>query len=359
MLIVSLSCLIAAWLLNRWSCQQAEKASRGGGAGTFTAATGRSEPVWISARNLPWAFPEQHRSALLNGPYGKVPIKDVLQALAEVPGGPDLQMILQVLALRKPEALPLVRDRLKTGEMWEKHMLTKFLRLCPWPETMPELLALAQNRSEQWLARQGSLYSLGALGDASAGPQITAILREPDCPAGVQLAAISALARIGCTKAASAIRPFTEHEDKHVRLFANRALAELGQPVDQPFLLSALESADYLLRQEACEALGPVPDSEVSQKLERLAATDPHEGVRDAANRALLQRGIAGRTQSGKLDFLAAALDQAERHTATWIIQTMLKECGAGGRDFVQRLCGRDDYVGERSRALLTLNGSR
>jgi hypothetical protein len=296
---------------------------------------------------------------ILNSPYGKAPASEVIRALNEVPGGPEVQLMFLVLALRKQEALPLVKNGLRTGEMWEKHMLTKFLRTCPWPETKSELMALAQSRSEHWLARQGALYALGALGDESAGPQIAAILSEPDCPTGVQLVAISALARIGYREAASALRPFMEHDDIHVRLFANRALAELGEPVDKPFLFGALDSTDYLARQEACEALWPVADSDVTGRLRLLAANDPHEAVRDAAARSLLQRELTGRTQSGKLGLLAGALDQADRHTATWIVQTILNECGDGGRAFVERLGRRDDHVGERSRVLLTFNASR
>ena len=58
---------------------------------------------------------ERHCASILNGRYGKMPIAELLRALANTPGGPDIQLILQALALRKQEALPLVKEKLRTG----------------------------------------------------------------------------------------------------------------------------------------------------------------------------------------------------------------------------------------------------
>ena len=151
-------------------------------------------------------------------------------------GGSDVQVVFQALAFRKREALPAVKEMLRSGDTFEKHMVTKFLRLCPWPETKPELLALARETNEQWLPRQGALYALGALGYVSVGSELAVIPGEADCPKGVQLVAIATLARIGYKDGGSAIRPFLEDQDIHVRLFASRALCELGEPVNTDLL---------------------------------------------------------------------------------------------------------------------------
>jgi hypothetical protein len=270
-----------------------------------------------------------------------------------------LQTLFQVLALRKSEALPIVKERLRSGEMFEKHMLTKFLRLCPWPETKPELLALATDKAERWLPRQGALYALGALGDLSVGPEVAGVLGEADCPTGVQLVAIATLARIGYREGVDAIQPFTEGQDMHARLFASRALAEFGLPVNREFLISASQSGDYLVREEACEALAAVEGPDITGRLQSVATSDSHEAVRDAASQALLERDIRGRTPAEKLALLRRRLEGAERHDALWILQAIMAQCGDEGRAFLGSLASEDSRLGERSFAYLLFSESK
>jgi len=295
----------------------------------------------------------RQRSILTSSPYGTAPIKDVIRALKDTPGGPDIQLLFQVLALRKQEALPLVKEGLQTGEMWEKHILTKFLRLCPWPETKLELLALATAKTEHWLPRQGALYALGSLGDPSIGPEAVAILTAAESRDNLQMAAISTIARVGFRDGASAIGRFLEHDNIHVRLFATRALAELGEPVNKDFLLAALQNADYVVRQEASETLWAVAGQDITEKLQAVAKSDSNEAVRDAAAQSLLRREIQGRNAAEKVAILKSALDGTERLTALWVLRTMLEQGGEEGRAAVSQLTTRDDRLGERARAYL------
>jgi hypothetical protein len=299
----------------------------------------------------------QQRNEVTNSVYGTAPVKDLVSALAGARGGPEVQAMFQSLALRKAEALPVVKERLRTGAMFEKFKLTKFLQYCPWPETLPELVALARDKTQYWLPRQGALYALGALGDKAAGPAVAEILHELDCPQGVQLVAIAALARMNYRQAADAIRAFTQNDDIHVRLFAAHALAEWGEPVDHALLTTALQGDDYIARQEACEVLAVTTDP--PELLKRLSRDDPHEAVRDAANRALLVRQLRGETAEAKVAMLRDALPAAEPRTATWIVRTMLEEGGATGRAAVEELATHDDRLGERSRAYLLMAASR
>jgi HEAT repeat protein len=280
-------------------------------------------------------------------------VTNLVSALAQVRGGPEVQVMFQSLALRKAEALSTVKERLRTGTGYERFVLTKFLQSCPWPEALPELVALAGDATRHWLPRQGALYALAALGDRAAGPAVAAILHEPDCPPGVQLVAIAALARMDYREAAETIRGYTQKDDVHLRLFATRALAEWGEPVDQALLTAALQSNDYIARQEACEVLAVTPDS--AERLKRIARDDPHEAVRDAANRALLVRQLRGQTADAKAAALRAALPGTEPLTAAWIVRTMLAQGGPAGRAAVEELATHNDRLGERSRAYLIL----
>jgi hypothetical protein len=315
----------------------------------------RNDGFTNSARNAV----ERYRQGVLNGRFGKEPIEELVRALGKTQGGPDVQLIFQALALRKVEALPLVKEKLRTGEMWEKRMLTKFLGLCPWPETKEELLAVARNGSEHWLPRQGALYALGALGDPSIGPEVVAILGTPGSGVNLQMAAISTLSRIGYKAGAEAIEPFARSDNIHLRLFAIRAQAELGGTTDKVFLLSALRHEDYVARQEASEALWSAEGQDVTDALGAAAQGDFNEAVRDAASQALLRREIAGRNPAEKAEILEKSIAGAGRLTALWILRTVLDEGGASGRRFVETTAERDDFLGERSRAYLMLAESK
>jgi HEAT repeat protein len=238
-------------------------------------------------------------------------------------------------------------------------MLTKFLRLCPWSETRDELLALAQSETEHWLPRQDAVFALGALGDASAGPSVIAVLNSPQATINLQMAAVSTLSRIQSPDAAAVITPFTQAENIHLRLFATRALAELGETVDQGFLLSCLQSDDYVVRQEASETLWRIDGQDVSDALKAVAKGDSNEAVRDAASQALLRRDLTRRSPAEKTEILRRSLESTERLTALWILRTALEEGGIEGRLFVQAVAARDDLLGERSRVYLVLADSR
>ena len=299
------------------------------------------------------------RAEILSGPYGKTPIQDVVKALSDIPGGPELQLVYQTLAVRKAEALSLVKEKLKTGNWFEKHMMTKLLSYSPWPETYQELLDLMKSKKDHWLGRQGALYALGAMGKTEAGPDIAALLKEPDCPSGVQLVAIFTLARIGYQDGADSIRPYLKSKDIHLQLFASYALAEMGQPVDREILISSLDNQDYLIRKEACRALGPLKGDDITEVLNKMAKYDKNEAVRIEASQALIQRNMEGVNTSEKLFIMEKALETADRFTAVWLIQKIMDECGTEGLVFVQELAKRDDGIGERARAFLIMNDAQ
>ncbi|NLV46145.1 MAG: hypothetical protein GXY07_16785, partial [Candidatus Hydrogenedentes bacterium] len=286
------------------------------------------------------------------------PIGELVDALSAMTGGQDQQLALQKVIVRKKEALPVVTGKLQSGAWFEKHMMTKLLRCSPWLETRVELECLAASETDHWLAREGAVYALAELGDASAGPAILAVLNGPETPLSVQRVAVAALARIGYTAALADLSLLTQHEDVRMRLFANRALAELGGTADKAFLLSCLGDGDFTVREDACGALAMVAGEDVAMALADRAAGDVNSAVRDAAAQALLQRRSGEQKSDGdRLNILKAGLETADRHTAIWIVKTILRECGLEGLNYVQSLALRGDYIGERARAFLVWAG--
>ena len=317
------------------------------------AAPSDSRSAAPASVTAPSACMDRIQSQVMKGRYGKAPIEDVVKALRDVSGGPGIQDVFMALCVRKKEALPLIRGEMKTGDIQEKQMITKLLRYSPWAETYPELIEMATAKDMHYQARAGALYALGAMDRPSAGPEIEKILAEPGCPPVVQQVAISALARIGDKEAAAAIQPFLQNENIHTRLFANWALGRLGADVDRPFLLQSLDSQDYTVREESIQALGALGDPQIQDRLIALASHDPNQSVRSAARQALLEEKLQGKRDSDKAAILEGALSSPERKLTPWIIQTLIRQCGAEGIQKVEQLSQRDDYVGDRARAFL------
>ncbi len=347
----------------------------------FGVALGQAETVLTGAGLIIGALSEEYSDTVLSGhvlcqypdagaevPYGsKVdvilssnqrPISDLVNDLSSMTGGQKLQHALQEVILRKGEALPFVMVKLREGAWFEKHIMTKLLRCSPWPEVSSELVRIASSEEEHWLVREGALYALAELGDVAAGPAIHVILTAAGTPAGVRRVAVAALARIGYTGALDNLRSLAKGVDIRMRLFANRALVELGMAGDTAFLLAALDDEDAIVREEAGAALALAPGENIAGELAAVADNDANAAVRGAAREALLRRQArAQKSEGGRLLVFQKALDTADRHTAAWIIRTTLNECGEEGCAYVRELALRDDYVGERARTFLVWSG--
>ncbi|HPB32145.1 MAG TPA: HEAT repeat domain-containing protein [Candidatus Sumerlaeota bacterium] len=293
------------------------------------------------------------RERVLSGRYGTVPIEELVDALGKSMGGPDLPEILRALAVRKQEALPLVKEKLHTGDWWEKHMMTKLLRYCPWSETFDDLIMLAQSTEDHFLGRQGALFALGAMGDQKAGPQIAELLRDPNLHPDIHLTALTILAILRYSNGLEEIRPYTNSADLQIRIFANRALNELGQPCDKAFLLSCLESEDYVLRVEACAALADINGDDITDLLNSLAEKDFYQAVRNTAKQALIQRQMKGLSESEKMSILKSSLNDADYDSSVWVMLAMLEECGNSGRIYLENVAQQEGPLAERAMTFL------
>ncbi len=299
------------------------------------------------------------REDVLAGTYGRMPIQDLLAAYRDTPGGREIQEIMKAIVVRKEEALPLILEQFRSGTTWEKTVATKLLSASPWPEAYEGLLRMAQSKDQRAMVRQGALFALGALGKVEAGESIVEILQEPGLSPAIQLPAISALGRMGYGEGADVLKGFTTNGTGQVRVFAWRALSELGEPVDRDYLVEQLDDKDYAVREDACGALALVEGDEVEKRLRRMAEQDENQAVRQGAHQALIRRGMRGRTDSENVALLREELSKAEWHTQPWIVRTLLDECGAEGRVAVEAMAVKEDRLGVQAGTYLIWNAAR
>ena len=298
------------------------------------------------------------RQSIIDGPHGRMPVQQLVDATL-TSQGPVLEKAYLALALRKEEALPAVTEKLRTGLPHEKRAMTKVLRYLGWSEAVPALIEIVTSDTEHSLARIGSLYALGAIGDQSVGPTLIDTLHEPERSPTEKGITIATLARLGFHGAVPSIAPFTAHRNRLVRIFAVRALAELGEQPNAQVLLDALESDDYLVRQEACAALGSVGGGDSVARLEEVVRVDPHSSVREHARVALFMIRMKALPFSKHAAFLQNLLRDKDRKVRSWALSALATGCGEEGREALRRLAEDDSRLGEKSVVhLLVLEGA-
>lgn len=320
---------------------------------------GRGQPETETTQPVPGADPVAAlRQSIIDGPHGRMPVQQLVDATL-TSQGPVLEKTYLALALRKEEALPAVTEKLRTGLPHEKRAMAKVLRHLGWPEAVPALIEIVTSDTEHSLARIGSLYALGAIGEQSAGRALIEVLENPKRSLTEKGIAIATLARLGFHDGVPTISRFTTHRNTLVRVFAVRALAELGKKPKAETLFGALESDDYVVRQEACGALGSVGGANAIAALGNVARLDPHSSVRREARVALFRIELQTLPPAERASVLKGLLEDEDTQVNSWALSILATSCGEEGHRVLRRRAGDDSPIGQRSVFyLLALEGA-
>jgi HEAT repeat protein len=276
------------------------------------------------------------RRSVVEGPYGKMGIRSLVDELIRGKG-PPLQQVYLALTLRKQEAVPIILEKLETGGPAVKRKVTKFLRYGRWPEAVPKLLEVASLDDEHEISRIGALYALGAIGKKSTGPAILALIDKPRPGATERRIIIATLARLRYRAAIPKIEPYLRHENLLVRIFAARALAEFGQRPDAQFLFEALSDKDFVVREAACGALGSYGGSDAAvEYLREMTENDPVQSVRQEARVSLLRMEAADMNEAERARFLEPLIGRPEKKVRAWAIDSLALECGRQGQTILR-----------------------
>lgn len=300
-------------------------------------------------------FIDEIRSEIVNGPDGTKPMGVIVSEFIKTEGS-SLEDKSLAMALRKQEALPILLQELDTGTPYDKRKVTKFLRMARWNETVPKLLEIATSDQEHELSRIAALHTLGSIGNKSIAQSLVPLLKKDNRGSTEKRIIIATLARLKYRPAISSIEPFINHENPLVRIFALRALAELGQSVDKKILFSFLESEDYVIRQETCGALGVIGGYDAIIKLQSMAQNDWHEAVRDAAQMALYEIEARGLKHAQQCTFYEQMALNSDKKISNWAIQKLAHECGENGKEMLRKLARHDTSQGRKSAVYLILS---
>jgi HEAT repeat protein len=281
------------------------------------------------------------RQEILTGPFGKMPIADLLEKML-TDDSPRITAIYAAMVARKAEALSPMLEKLRTGPVSDKMKVTKLLRFAGWPEAVPDLLKVAVSPDQPELARTGALYALGGIGDPSVGSALIPLLDKRERSNTEKRVLMATLARLGARDAVSAIRQQLHSEQLLVRIYAAKSLVELtGKPdadLVDVFREGLKDEGKWLIRKESCAGLGACGGEEARELLNWRSAHDKDDAVREEAQIALIKIDMSDKSSAVRAKFLEELAMTTRDRIQQWTFQALTSGCGDEGRKALRRI---------------------
>jgi HEAT repeat protein len=177
-------------------------------------------------------------------------------------------------------------------------------------EAIPSLIQAVRSRDSRLILE--GLIALQKIGDPSAGPQISFLLRDLD--EKVQVAAVEAAGLLHNVRALPDLRAvLARTESKRVRRAALTSIAMLPDPANRPLLLPYLSDRDPGLRAAAAEGLGRLKDPADFPALVKALREETDNSARVSVAFALVMLGRVEMSEMSPLAYLVNTLNSAAR----------------------------------------------
>lgn len=180
---------------------------------------------------------------------------------------------------------------------------------------LPDLIEALRSKDNNIMYE--SLAAMEKIGDASAGPKITYLLRDLDDR--VQSTAIETAGTLRSTDALPTLRSIVANpRNTKVQRSALMAIAMMPQPQDRDLLLRQLGSKDDKLRGAAAEGLGRIGDQADVPALEKVWSDEDRMSPRLATAFALVMDGNLKLASDSALRYLINTLNSAAYHDVAY-----------------------------------------
>lgn len=304
-------------------------------AGVFLAAAG--------AVLIPWFARE------------KAPPVDILFDTWAGEEGPARVEALLALAAREKETEPLLEERLRSGDAGERYEGARLAGELGGTLARGALLDLALDARAPDACRAGALYALR--GPALSSREKAEIL-ETATGTGRPIVTRAALASLSGNTGeadAPALQSLLGRADPLTRVYAARLLGEQGRGPAPAFYRDLADHEDYLVRQEAYDALGAGGDPAAGPLLEKAAARETNQSAARAARLALgLHKARA--SGAGHDRFLKDILHNGDDDERLWALDTLKDADPALARAAVKELAAEASDFGLWCRTRLALD---
>ncbi len=246
------------------------------------------------SRSFPVVFDREREpdiSMARQGAFLTMPIPALLEALINDDGEATLWGAA-ALALRADEAAPHIEAILTGNDAYAQYSVARVLREQLAERHQATLTAIALDATAHPLARIGTFYALSGLSlDVLAAHTLLTTAESHPTPA-LRRAALIALSSTDMTDRAADVEALLGGDDPLCRIYAGRLLLEQGSEIAPDLFVELAHHNDYLVRQEAYEALGYYDEPRIERLLEKAAAVDMNRSAARAARLALFRRQI-------------------------------------------------------------------
>jgi len=190
-----------------------------------------------------------------------------------------------------PDAIRAL-GRLAVGgsSMDSRALAARALGILRAQSAVPQLIEALHSKDSEVILE--SLRAIEKIGDKSAGPQFSFLLRDLSEP--VQIAAIDTTGQLQNREAMPSLRDIVETSKKaDVRRAALIALAKMPDAADKPLYITYLKDKDKYLRAAGAEGLARAGDASETERLKQAFSAERNESAQLSMAFALVRTGDA------------------------------------------------------------------
>jgi HEAT repeat protein len=216
----------------------------------------------------------------------------------------------------RPEVISALGQLARGGSSYDSRAnACRALGILRGRAALPDLLDALRSKDNNIMYE--ALAAIQKIGDPSAGPRITYLLRDLDDR--VQTTAIDTAGMLRDTDALPTLRSIvSDPRNTKVQRGALMAIAMMPQPQDRDLFVRQLGSSDAKLRAAASEGLGRIGNRADVPSLEKLWSDEDRMAPRLAVGFALVMDGNLNVAPDAPLRYLINTLNNAAYHEVSY-----------------------------------------
>ncbi len=309
----------------------------GGGAAATKVAPGSTNLIVVGEHNQVKPSPEHLqkgqidpsdnlRTAILASEDGKRPIREVVLDLVEENNPLRARELILTILLRKKEALPVLKEILRTGPDVEKYTVLSLLQKnLQWQQTSEEILGIINNPNTSDRILRRAMAAASALQIQQAGKKIWAIFSESDSN-DVREVAILALGILQYTNSKKGLESALQDPSERIALAAAESLGRMDNPSGYFVAVRHLDHSNWFIRKLAVKALGHIATDEALDALELRFDNESSSGTKAEMEIAINLIAMKRMARTDHLTHLQQLLDSKDRFVSRWAHKRILKE---------------------------------
>lgn len=277
------------------------------------------------------------REEILQGPYGQMPAEELVSLAIET-RSPERQDMRIAMVIRKAEVLPVIKEKLQTGSLNEKHeLLTLIQNQLRWPETVSYIEPMVRDDSLPEQIRGRAARALAVFQHHEAIHDIRHLLTSSENIVAKLLAA-RAIAVLGNSVSRNQFEDMLNDPSPFVQVTAAMCLGMLGSDVGLETAIALSNDEYFGIRRRAAEALSYINTPEALERLYQMREDDQSTSVQDECAAYISEVELSAMQRKDALKQLKEMFDPDNFSASQWAFMYMVNYFGIEAIDVLQKL---------------------